>query len=250
MLIVLLLVSYLVSGQTKQWAPPVKQTQSKAEASSLRQKQVRYKDKVSEKESEKGVWFYKISEEESLENFNLQLVTSKYSDDFVNYIGVQVFDNVTKQLVQELDLSNPDYQGQCAYCIEKGDYNFDGMDDFSLFERTDDEGVNTTRFYFLYDPVNKQFFDSGFIGISLTFNNSDKTIHERKQYDGGKNINTAVYKVENNQMVIVEKHCFELNTENKDGKTIKEYLEINCLTNDENMKVEKKPLSPPEAEEF
>ncbi len=69
--------------------------------------------------------------------------------------------------------------------ITVDDYNFDGIQDFSVFE-TSYAGPNTSSLYFLYDLKSKKFFKSDFNGVSLEFDMKKKEIFELNQCCAGR----------------------------------------------------------------
>lgn len=91
--------------------------------------------------------------------------------------------------------------------ISIGDFNFDGILDFAVFE-TSYTGLNTSSLYFLYDPKSGKYIESGFTGVSLEFDNKAKRIYERNQCCAGSQVTTAEYKVVNNKMVLIKEHCY------------------------------------------
>jgi hypothetical protein len=162
---------------------------------------------LTEDEEKQGEWLNKISKIDSLENFYIELVSTKTKDDYYpNHICVQIFEKPSRRFVQEIDLS--EYAYDCRPFVGSGDFNFDGWEDFSLFICSY-AGPYISSLYFLYDPEKKEFFDSKFSGVSLEFDGSDQTIFERNQCCAGSRVNEAIYKVIDNKMVMIERHCFE-----------------------------------------
>lgn len=155
---------------------------------------------------------------ESTSDFYFKLVLSKSADDDVRVTGVRVYQKRTDKLMQELDL---DCQFRGLSGVSVADYNFDGIDDFSVFEASY-AGPNTTSVYILRDPNANQFFISEISGVSLEFDAGEKLIHEYNQCCAGTKHMYITYKLVNNKMVEVEKHCYEYNEE-KD-----ELVEGNC----------------------
>ena len=149
----------------------------------------------------------------SLRNHYFKLVVSKEEGSFsARVTGVKILEKKTDKLLQELDVS-------CRLLgldnISIDDYNFDGVEDFSVFEQSY-AGPNTSSLYFLYDPETRRYFDSGFSGISLEFDPETKTIFERNQSGGGSTVTTAEYKVINNKMVLVKQSCFKWDLEREE----------------------------------
>lgn len=182
---------------------------------------------LTEEDRKKDEWHKKISDIDSLEHYYLKLVTTKSKDySFADFTSVQVFDKQSHQFIQEIDLD-------CDYCnwtgvgsIGSGDFNFDGYEDFSLFAGFA-AGPNTASLYFVYDPQTKTFYLSEINGVSLEFNDIDQTIFERNQCCAGMYVTETTYKVVDNKMVIIEKHCLELDPDTS------EYFEISCESDDE-----------------
>lgn len=119
-------------------------------------------------------------------------------------VAVKVFAKKSDQLLQTIDL---DCQQRGADGVSTGDFNFDGIQDFSIFESSY-AGPNTSSLYYLYDPLKKQFFNSEFQGTSLEFDAKTKMISETNQCCAGTSIITAKYKVVKNKMVRVSERCF------------------------------------------
>lgn len=142
----------------------------------------------------------------SLGDKYFKLIISKAKGDFYARVtGVKILQKRTDKLIQQLDL---ECQLWGLENISAGDYNFDGVSDFSVFERSY-AGPNTSSIYFLYDKKTNKYFDSGFSGTSLEFDNKTKRIYERNSCCGGTSVMTAEYKVVNNKMVLVKEHCYK-----------------------------------------
>lgn len=80
--------------------------------------------------------------------------------DYQSVNEIQIFQKKTDKLIQKF---NVDCQFMGLYCISTGDFNFDGLTDFSIFESSY-AGPNTSRLYFLYNPKTKKYFESSFSG--------------------------------------------------------------------------------------
>jgi hypothetical protein len=120
---------------------------------------------------------------------------------------IQIFQKKTDKLIQKF---NVDCQFMGLYCISTGDFNFDGLTDFSIFESSY-AGPNTSRLYFLYNPKTKKYFESSFSGTSLQFDEKRKRIIETNQCCAGASVTTAEYKVITNKMVLEKERCFKWN---------------------------------------
>mgnify|MGYP006915287135 FL=1 len=117
---------------------------------------------------------------------------------------MKIFEKKTDRLIQQIHM---DCQLVGLDNISTDDYNFDGLPDFAVFESSY-AGPNTSSLYFLYNPVTKKFFNSEFSGTSLEFDKDKKCVYEHNQCCAGTSHTTAVYKVVNNKMVLVEQHCY------------------------------------------
>lgn len=135
-----------------------------------------------------------------------KLIVSKTKGDFdARVTGVKILEKKTDKLIQQLNL---DCQLLGLENISVGDYNFDGIPDFSVFE-TSYAGPNTSSLYFLYNKKTNNYFESGFSGTSLEFDGKAKRIYERNSCCAGTSVMTAEYKVVNNKMVLVKQHCYK-----------------------------------------
>lgn len=141
----------------------------------------------------------------SLGNKYFKLIVSKKKGEFqATVTGVKILEKKTDKLLQKL---NVDCQLMGLENISIGDFNFDGILDFAVFE-TSYAGPNTSSLYFLYDPKSGKYIESGFTGVSLEFDNKAKRIYERNQCCAGSQVTTAEYKVVNNKMVLIKEHCY------------------------------------------
>ncbi|WP_309608627.1 XAC2610-related protein [Flavobacterium sp.] len=118
---------------------------------------------------------------------------------------IKIFQKKTDKLIQKLKV---DCQFRGVHCISTGDFNFDGITDFSIFESSY-AGPNTSSLYFLYNPKTKKYFESGFSGTSLEFDAKRKRIIETNQCCGGSSVTTAEYKVIKNKMILEKERCFK-----------------------------------------
>jgi len=142
----------------------------------------------------------------SLGDKYFKLIVSKAKGDFYARVtGVKIFERKTDRLIQQLDM---DCQLMGLENIRVGDYNFDGISDFSVFESSY-AGPNTSSVYFLYDKKTNKYFDSGFSGTSLEFDSKARRIYERNSCCAGTSVMTAEYKVVNNKMILVKEHCYK-----------------------------------------
>jgi hypothetical protein len=124
--------------------------------------------------------------------------------DYSRVVAVKLLAKKTNRLVQQVAV---DCQSHGVYSVAVGDYNFDGLPDFSVFESSY-AGPNTSSRYLLYDPAKQRFVDSGFMGVSLEFDQKKKRIYERNSCCAGSSVTTAEYKVVRNKMVLLAQHCY------------------------------------------
>jgi len=125
--------------------------------------------------------------------------------------AVKLLDKKTDRLLQEIKVA---CQLQGVNNVSVGDFNFDGQPDFAVFESSY-AGPNTSSLYFLYDPRTNQYVDSGFKGTSLEFDAKKKRITERNSCCGGSSVSTAEYRVADNKMVLVARHCYKWDDKRK-----------------------------------
>ncbi|SFD79053.1 XAC2610-related protein [Flavobacterium phragmitis] len=142
-----------------------------------------------------------------------KLVLSKQKDDYEPKVkGVKIYEKKTDKLIQKFDV-------ECQLLgignISIDDYNFDGIEDFSVYEGGS-AGPNTSSLYFLYNPKTGKYFESSFSGSSLEFDKKNKRIYEHNSCCAGSSVIDAEYKVVNNKMVLLKQTCLKLDT--KSGK--------------------------------
>jgi hypothetical protein len=174
-----------------------------------------------ENQSIEGIWKdlntqkeLKITLSKTIETDNgiIQNITTndnyfRIISDYENVSEIKIFQKKTDKLIQTLKV---DCQFRGLNCISTGDFNFDGNTDFSIFESSY-AGPNTSSLYFLYNPKTKKYFESGFTGTSLEFDEKTKKITETNQCCAGSSIITAEYKVIKNKMILEKEHCFKWN---------------------------------------
>lgn len=152
----------------------------------------------------------------SLKDRYFKLVISKEKGSST-VAGIKIIEKKTDKLIQKVDV---ECQLWGLYNVNTGDYNFDGFEEFSVFESSY-AGPNTSRIYFLYNPKTGKYFESGFSGTSLEFDSKNKRIYEHNQCCAGRSVERAEYKVVNNKMVLVKKTCLEYDDKTQDYKKIK-----------------------------
>lgn len=141
-------------------------------------------------------------------NTYFKVVATKEKDHYYPMItSVKIFEKRTDKLLQELDVS---CQLWGLNNISIDDFNFDGIDDFSVFESSY-AGPNTSSIYFLYDKKTQKYYESSFSGISLEFDPVKKRVYERNQCCAGTVVTTVEYKVANNSLIPLAQHCYRWN---------------------------------------
>lgn len=142
------------------------------------------------------------------------------SDEYKDLLSkeIRVYSKDTDKLLQTIPVDII-YRG--LESIQIGDFNFDGIPDFSIFE-TFYTGTNTSSQYFLFDPRKKHYVDSGFQGISLQFNEKTKEVYEENSCCGGRELMLATYKIENNKMVLIHRKCSQY------SDSLQEYIDVRC----------------------
>lgn len=147
-----------------------------------------------------------------------KLIITKEKESFYPKVsGLKIIEKKTDKLIQKIDL---ECQLWRLNNISIDDYNFDGIEDFSVFQSSYG-GPNTTRLYFLYNPKTGKYFESSFSGTSLQFDSKTKRIKEHDQCCAGRSFITAEYKVVNNKMVLLKQNCMEYDDKTGDYKKIK-----------------------------
>lgn len=154
----------------------------------------------------------------SINNHYFKLLITKKEGEDIWVIGVKIYEKETDRLIQEL---NMDCQFWGLENISIGDYNFDGIDDFSVFESSY-AGPNTSSIYVLKEPKSEKYFISEISGISLEFDSEAKLIYEHNQCCAGRSHMIATYQLVDNKMVLIDQRCFEYDDEKED------FIETDC----------------------
>lgn len=153
---------------------------------------------------------YELLQQASTENHYFKtIVTREKGDMYARVYGVKIFEKRTDRLIQTISVDCRFPEGDS---VSTGDYNFDGIEDFSVFEE-DLIGSNTSSIYFLKNPDDDKYTDSGFSGTSLEFDEKEKLVYEHFIANAGQRFMKAVHKIVNNKMVMTEHQWFEYNEE-------------------------------------
>lgn len=144
----------------------------------------------------------------SLKDHYLKLIVVKQKDFGTPMVaGVNVYEKKTDKLIQTLEF---DAQLNGLNNTDVGDYNFDGQQDFSVFQEQF-AGANTSSLYFLRDPAAIKWNDSKWEGTSFEFDAKTKTVSSSNSCCAGESIQKTTYKVTNNQLTTISSECFTWN---------------------------------------
>jgi hypothetical protein len=146
------------------------------------------------------------------EHYFTVLIQGKDADRPPRVAAVNVYRKRTDALVQKIDV---DTQTMGIDSVSVGDFNFDGVADFSLFE-SGYAGPNTTSLYFLRDPAAERYVQADFEGVSLDFDAATKTVHEHNQCCAGRSHENSTYRVVGNRLELIEKQCLEYDEATQD----------------------------------
>jgi hypothetical protein len=120
-------------------------------------------------------------------------------------MGIELFNKKNGELFQKIEMQGEYRHG--ILDVEIGDFNFDGIKDFSIFEHSY-AGPNSSSIYYLFDPLSGKFVNSGFEGSSLVFDTKKKRVYDSNQCCGGAMRYTSVYKIVKNKMVRISRKCW------------------------------------------
>lgn len=146
------------------------------------------------------------------------IITKERGVFYARISGVKIFEKGTDKLIQTIEL---DCQLFGIDNVSVGDYNFDGIEDFSVFEASY-AGPNTSSIYILRDPNSDKYLKSSFSGSSLEFDNDSNLIYEHNQCCAGRSHMNATYKVVNNEMILIEQKCLDYDEKEED------FIETEC----------------------
>jgi hypothetical protein len=152
------------------------------------------------------------------EHYFKTIIIKEKGDFSARISGVKIFQKQTDKLIQTIEL---DCQLFGVDNVSVGDYNFDGIQDFSVFEASY-AGSNTSSIYILRNPKSDQYVKSDFSGTSLAFDFDSKLIYTHNQCCAGRSHMNATYKVVNNKMILIDKKCLEYDDEKED------FMETQC----------------------
>ncbi|MDR3352645.1 MAG: hypothetical protein LBO00_06550 [Zoogloeaceae bacterium] len=161
-------------------------------------------------------WFRTIHEIKETKDYYIGLTHSTDTEYGKQDGSLRIFKKPSNENIQTItnsDEGNDIFYINVSYCgtegcLKVGDYNFDGIEDFSLLVAYDRQG-NEERTYFLYDPKKKEFVPSEFSGYGLEFDAKTKTIKEDSWHaiNHGSIDTHITYKVVNNKMEKIKEEC-------------------------------------------
>lgn len=149
----------------------------------------------------------------ALKEHYFRTVLSKSKEEYYPRVtSIKILHKKTDRLIQELK-TNCEFRG--INSIDTGDFNFDGMKDFSIYQESY-AGANYSNLYYLYDPLKKEFRESNIAGISLSFDAATKTVTETNQCCGGTAYSITTYKIVKNEMVKLSHREYEWSEKEQD----------------------------------
>jgi hypothetical protein len=163
--------------------------------------------------------WYGIFEVKETGGFYIGLDSNFDNEGNERYKSILIFEKPSNKIIQKIgaqaDKNENIIEGEpniCkGDCLAIGDYNFDGIEDFSLFV-TAYRNADSERIYFLYDPNKKRFVISEFEGANLAFDYEKKLITslyaQRATNGSGAFERYLTYKVIDNKMVQTKEECY------------------------------------------
>jgi len=164
---------------------------------------------------------YELLESKTTNSNYFKLLLLKENNE-IQLKRINVFDKKSDKLLQSIDMNYSFSQNN----LEVFDYNFDGIEDFSLVERISIS--DTCRVYFFKISQTNQYFKSEISGCSLKFNSDLKTIEKFEGIPKNDSIvvfETTTFILKNNNLFQVDKKCQEFNGHKG------EYINIKCEKN-------------------
>lgn len=122
---------------------------------------------------------------------------------------VKIYEQKSDSLIQAVDV---DGELIGLNSVRVKDYNFDGHEDFSVFEKSY-AGPNVTRVYFLYNPENGTFRRKNLPGTSLSFFPEKELFQSRNQSQAGCMITVSKYTFRGMEVELLEESCYVCNDE-------------------------------------
>jgi hypothetical protein len=136
-------------------------------------------------------------------------VSKEKGESYPTTTGVKIYEQGSDQLVQEIDLSG-EFRGLNK--IEVQDYNFDGHEDFSVFDQQY-AGPNVTRTYLFCNPETEIFREKDLPGTSLTFIPEKELFRSRNQSQAGCMVTVSKYTFRGMEVELLEESCYVCNDE-------------------------------------
>jgi hypothetical protein len=128
---------------------------------------------------------------------------------------MRIYEKSTNRLLHTIETSGECHDDE----VDVDDYNFDGFEDFSVFESSF-AGPNTTSAYYLYNPKTKAYEHSDQLtDVTLSFDGKNKTVTSTNQCCAGSQILIQRSKWQGNTLKLVGKTCLKYN--DKKGELVK-----------------------------
>lgn len=144
-----------------------------------------------------------LQAESTKEHYFKTVIKASEDDPYPMLREVLVYAKKTNVLVQRVKVEC-DPLGRNSVSV--GDFNFDGVLDFSVFEASY-AGSNTSSLYYLYDEDSARFVTSEYSGTSLTFDYENELVVAHNSCCAGTERYITYYKVVDNELVVFRSEC-------------------------------------------
>lgn len=123
---------------------------------------------------------------------------------------IMIYDKKTRKLLQKIDIKDEEFNNFIGIkSLDIGDYNFDGVIDFSIFGSFF-VGPNTISNYFLKNKKNGKYELAGsYSYTSLSFDEKEKKVYSENR-DGVGQYHMITFIVEGNTLIPIEKNSLEI----------------------------------------
>lgn len=134
---------------------------------------------------------------------------NRWSRTFVDEI--LIYDKKTKKILQKIDTKDEEFNTFIGIkSLDIGDYNFDGVIDFSMFGSFF-TGPNTISNYFLKNKKNGKYeLAESYSYTSLSFDEKEKKVYSESSSGAGQYRDTVTFIVEGNILIPIEKSSLEI----------------------------------------
>lgn len=150
---------------------------------------------------------------------------SSWSRAFVEEI--LIYDKKTRKLLQKIDIKDEELSTFIGInSLDVGDYNFDGVIDFSIFGSFF-AGPNTISNYFLKNKKNGKYeLAESYSYTSLSFDEKEKKVYSESSSGAGKYRNTITFIIKENILVPTERFSLEISDDGMKEIIISEVKDI------------------------